>query len=58
MTHESSYSQLDLASYDASNDAFSHVSESQIIEKARDILAVRLTRLMCWPILAPFQSTW
>jgi DNA repair protein RadC len=44
MTNEPPYSQLNLLSNEASCDAFSHVSESQIIEKARVILAERLTQ--------------
>ena len=44
MTNESPYPQLNLLSNEAGCDVFSHVSESQIIEKARDILAERLTQ--------------
>ena len=42
MTNESPYSQLNLLSNEASCDAFAHVSESQVIEKAWDILAERI----------------
>ena len=43
MTKESPYTQLTLLSNTAGYDAFSHVSESQIIEKARDILSDRIS---------------
>ena len=42
MKNESPYTQLTLLSNTAGYDAFSHVSESQIIEKARDILFDRM----------------
>ena len=42
MNNESPYTQLTLLSNTAGYDAFSHVSESQIIERARDILSDRM----------------
>ena len=42
MTNETPYSQLNLLHSHAGYDEFAHVSESQIIEKARDILAERM----------------
>jgi DNA repair protein RadC len=42
MSNENSYIQLNLLSTEAGCDAFAHVSESQVIEKARDILAERM----------------
>ena len=42
MTNETSYTQLTLLANTAGYDAFSHVSESQIIERARDILSDRM----------------
>ena len=44
MNNEDSYIQLTLHSSEAGCDAFVHVSESQVIEKARDILAERMVQ--------------